>query len=96
VDPSLIEVSASSLIGGISGPTPAKVRMNETYQLDDASVGDPYPAISWLWTLPYGVTAGTQNVGVTGYIDWYTLTGTYSGSPGSNYDGTKYLNASNG
>ena len=96
VEPSLIEVAASSLIGGISGPTPSKVRMNETYQLDDASVGDPYPAISWLWTLPYGVTAGTQNVGVTGYIDWYTLTGTYSGSPGAIYDGTIYLTASNG
>jgi hypothetical protein len=96
VEPSLIEVAASSLIGGISGPTPSKVRMNETYQLDDASVGDPYPAISWLWTLPYGVTAGTQNVGVTGYIDWYTLTGTYSGSPGSIYDGTINLTASNG
>ena len=96
VEPSLIEVAASSLIGGISGPTPSKVRMNETYQLDDASVGDPYPAISWLWTLPYGVTAGTQNVGVTGYIDWYTLTGTYSGLPGAIYDGTIYLTASNG
>ena len=96
VEPSLIEVSASSLIGGISGPTPAKVRMNEAYQLDDASVGDPYPAVSWLWTLPYGVTAGTQNVGVTGYIDWYTLTGTYSGSAGAIYDGTIYLTASNG
>ena len=96
VEPSLIEVAASSLIGGISGPTPSKVRMNETYQLDDASVGDPYPAISWLWTLPYGVTAGTQNVGVTGYIDLYTLTGTYSGSAGAIYDGTIYLTASNG
>jgi len=96
VEPSLIEVAASSLIGGISGPTPSKVRMNETYQLDDASVGDPYPAISWLWTLPYGVTAGTQNVGVTGYIDWYTLTGTYSGLPGAIYDGAIYLTASNG
>ena len=96
VEPSLIEVAASSLIGGISGPTPSKVKMNEGYQLDDASIGDPYPAISWLWTLPYGVTAGTQNVGVTGYIDWYTLTGTYSGSPGAIYDGTIYLTASNG
>ena len=96
VEPSLIEVAASSLIGGISGPTPSVVKMNEGYQLDDASVGDPYPATSWLWTLPYGVTAGTQNVGVTGYIDWYTLTGTYSGSPGSIYDGTINLTASNG
>lgn len=96
VEPSLIEVAASSLIGGISGPTPSKVKMNEGYQLDDASVGDPYPAISWLWTLPYGVTAGTQNVGVTGYIDWYTLTGTYSGSPGAIYDGAIYLTANNG
>jgi hypothetical protein len=42
------------------------------------------------------VTAGTQNVGVTGYIDWYTLTGTYSGSAGAIYDGTIYLTASNG
>ena len=96
VEPSLIEVAASSLIGGISGPTPSVVKMNEGYQLDDASIGDPYPAISWLWTLPYGVTAGTQNVGVTGYVDWYTLTGTYSGSPGAIYDGTINLTANNG
>lgn len=96
VEPSLIEVAASSLIGGISGPTPARVKMNEGYQLDDASVGDPYPAISWLWTLPYGVTAGTQNVGVTGYVDWYTLTGTYTGLPGAIYDGAIYLTANNG
>jgi len=96
VEPSLIEVSASSLIGGISGPTPSKVKMNQGYQLDDASIGDPYPAISWLWTLPYGITAGTQNVGVTGYIDWYTLTGTYSGLPGSIYDAPIYLTANNG
>lgn len=96
IEPSLIEVAASSLIGGISGPTPSKVKMNEGYQLDDASVGDPYPAISWLWTLPYGVTAGTQNVGVTGYIDWYTLTGTYSDAPGTIYTAPIYLTASNG
>ncbi len=96
VEPSLIEVAASSLIGGISGPTPSTVKMNEGYQLDDASIGDPYPATSWLWTLPYGVTAGTQNVGVTGYIDWYTLTGTYAGLPGAIYDGTINLTASNG
>jgi hypothetical protein len=96
VEPSLIEVSASSLIGGISGPTPSVVRMNEGYQLDDASVGDPYPATSWFWTLPYGITAGTQNVGVTGYVDWYTLTGTYVGAPGSIYNGSIYLTANNG
>lgn len=96
VEPSLIEVAASSLIGGISGPTPSSVKMNVGYQVDDASVGDPYPATSWLWTLPYGITAGTQNVGVTGYVDWYTLTGTYSGSPGAIYTGTIYLTANNG
>lgn len=96
VEPSLIEVAASSLIGGISGPTPSRVKMNEGYQVDDASIGDPYPAISWLWTLPYGVTAGTQNVGVTGYVDWYTLTGTYSGSPGAIYTAPIYLTANNG
>jgi hypothetical protein len=96
VEPSLIEVAASSLIGGISGPTPSKVKMNEGYQVDDASVGDPYPATSWFWTLPYGVTASTQNVGVTGYIDWYTLTGTYAGLPGSIYDAPIYLTANNG
>lgn len=96
IEPSLIEVAASSLIGGISGPTPSKVKMNESYQLDDASIGDPYPATSWIWTLPYGVTVSTQNVGVTGYIDWYTLTGTYAGLPGSIYNGPIYLTASNG
>jgi hypothetical protein len=96
VEPSLIEVAASSLIGGISGPTPSKVKMNEGYQVDDASVGDPYPATSWLWTLPYGVTASTQNVGVTGYIDWYTLTGTYAGAPGSIHLSQIFLTANNG
>lgn len=96
VEPSLIEVSASSLIAGISGPTPSTIKMNQGYQLDDASVGDPYPATSWLWTLPYGITAGTQNVGVTGYVDWNFLAGGYTAAPGAIYNGDIFLTANNG
>lgn len=96
VEPSLIQVIPSTLIAGISGPTPSLITMNEGYQISDASIGDPYPAIGWLWSLPNGVTAGTQSVGVTGYIDWEDLTGSYSGSPGSIYDAPILLTANNG
>lgn len=96
VEPSLIQVIPSTLIAGISGPTPSLITMNEGYQISDASIGDPYPAISWLWSLPNGVTAGTQSVGVTGYVDWEDLTGSYSGSPGSIYDAPILLTANNG
>jgi hypothetical protein len=92
----IIRVNPTTVTPGISGPSPASVRMNEGYNVDDASVGNPYPAISWYWQLPYGVTASTQNVGVTGYIDWYTLTGTYTGSPGSSYTGNIILTVNNG
>lgn len=92
----IINVGPSTLVPGISGPTPSSVKMNEGYNVQDASIGNPYPIASWYWQLPYGVTASTQNVGVTGYIDWYTLTGTYSGSPGSYYSGNISLTVDNG
>jgi PKD repeat protein len=92
----IIRVNPISITPGISGPTPSTVKMNEGYNLYDNSSGNPYPAISWYWQLPYGVTASTQNVVVAGYVDWYTLTGTYSGSPGSSYTGNISLTVNNG
>ena len=92
----IINVSPSTLIPQISGPVPSSVLMNQGYDVYDATVANPYPATSWYWQLPYGVTASTQNVGVTGYIDWNTLTGTYSGAPGSFYSGNITLTAGNG
>jgi hypothetical protein len=92
----IIRVDPVTVTPGISGPTPSTVKMNEGYNLDDASVGNPYPAISWYWQLPNGVTASTPSVGVTGYIDWNTLTGTYSGAPGSSYTGNITLTVNNG
>lgn len=92
----IIRVDPTTIFPGISGPTPATVKMNQGYSLDDASVGDPYPAISWLWNLPYGITAGTPSVGVTGYIDWNILTGGYTAAPGSSYTGNISLTVNNG
>ena len=92
----IIRVNPTTVTPGISGPTPSIITMNEGYNLYDNSTGNPYPAISWNWSLPYGVTASTQNVGVTGYIDWYTLTGTYSGDPGSSYIAPISLTVNNG
>lgn len=94
VQTNIIQVSPSSLTAGISGPSPASIKMDEGYQLDDASTGTPFLPTSWSWTLPYGRSATTQNVGVTGYGDWNTLTGTYSGSPGSSYTGNISLDSS--
>jgi hypothetical protein len=94
VQTNIIQVSPSSLLAGISGPSPASVKMDEGYQLDDSSTGTPFAPTSWAWTLPYGRSATTQNVGVTGYGDWNTLTGTYSGSPGSTYTGSISLTSS--
>ena len=90
----IIQVSPSSLTASISGPSPSSVKMDEGYQLNDASTGTPFAPTSWAWTLPYGRSATTQNVGVTGYTDWNTLTGTYSGAPGSTYTGNISLTAS--
>lgn len=92
----IINVDPSTLIPGISGPVPSSVIMNQGYDVYDATIANPYPATSWYWQLPYGVTASTQNVGVTGYIDWYTLTGTYLGDPGSYYSANITLTAGNG
>ena len=94
VQTNIIQVSPSSLTSGISGPSPASVKMDEGYQLDDTSTGTPFAPTSWSWTLPYGRSATTQNVGVTGYGDWNTLTGTYAGSPGSIYTGNISLTSS--
>jgi PKD repeat protein len=94
IETNIIQVSPSSLTAAISGPSPASVKMDEGYQLDDASTGTPFAPTSWSWTLPYGRSATTQNVGVTGYADWNTLTGTYSGAPGSTYTGNISLTAS--
>lgn len=96
VETNIIRVDPTTIVPGISGPTPSTVLMNQGYNLDDSSVGDPYPAISWLWTLPYGITAGTASVGVTGYIDWFTLTGTYAGTAGASYTGNISLTVNNG
>jgi len=96
IESNLIHVDPTTLIAGITGPVPSTVKMNSSYTVYDASVANPYPATSWLWTLPEGQTAGTQNVTVSGYGDWYTLTGTYSGAPGSSYTGTIYLTSGNG
>jgi PKD repeat protein len=94
IETNIIQVSPSSLTAAISGPSPASVKMDEGYQLDDASTGTPFAPTSWAWSLPYGRSATTQNVGVTGYADWNTLTGTYSGAPGSTYTGNISLTAS--
>lgn len=92
----IINVDPSTLVPGISGPVPSSVTMNQGYDVYDATFANPYPATSWYWQLPYGVTASTQNVGVTGYIDWNILTGSYSGSPGSYYPANITLTAGNG
>jgi hypothetical protein len=94
IQTNVIQVSPSSVTASISGPTPSSVKMDEDYMLYDTSTGIPFSPSSWLWTLPYSRTATTQNVGVTGYGDWFTLTGTYSGSPGSIYEGQIVLQAS--
>ena len=91
----LIQVSPTTLVAGISGPSPSSVKMNEGYSLQDSTVGTPFPPTSWTWTLPYGRSASTQNVGVTGYADWNTLTGSYTGSPGSSYTANISLAVSN-
>ena len=91
----LIQVSPTTLVAGISGPSPSSVKMNEGYSLQDSTVGTPFPPTAWTWTLPYGRYASTQNVGVTGYADWYTLTGAYTGAPGSSYTANISLAVSN-
>ena len=91
----LIQVSPTTLVAGISGPSPSSVKMNEGYSLQDSTVGTPFPPTSWSWTLPYGRSATTQNVGVTGYADWNTLTGGYTGAPGSSYTANISLATSN-
>lgn len=96
METNIIRVNPVTITPGISGPIPSTVKMNTGYNLFDSSSGNPYPAISWYWQLPYGVTASTQNVGVTGYVDWYTLTGTYLGDPGSSYTGNISLTVNNG
>jgi hypothetical protein len=82
-------------VAGISGPSPSSVKMNEGYSLQDSTVGTPFPPTAWTWTLPYGRSASTQNVGVTGYADWNTLTGSYTGAPGSSYTANISLAVSN-
>jgi hypothetical protein len=69
--------------------------MNEGYSLQDSTIGTPFPPTSWTWTLPYGRSAATQNVGVTGYADWNTLAGGYTGAPGVSYTANISLSASN-
>lgn len=91
----LIQVSPTTLVAGISGPSPSSVKMNEGYNLQDSTVGTPFPPTSWSWTLPYGRSASTQNVGVTGYADWNTLTGGYTGAPGVSYTANISLSTSN-
>lgn len=91
----LIRVSPTTLVAGISGPSPSSVKMNEGYNLQDSTVGTPFPPTSWSWTLPYGRSASTQNVGVTGYADWNTLTGGYTGAPGVSYTANISLSTSN-
>ena len=91
----LVQVSPTTLVAGISGPSPSSVKMNEGYSLQDSTVGTPFPPTAWTWTLPYGRYAFTQNVGVTGYADWNTLTGGYTGAPGSSYTANISLATSN-
>jgi hypothetical protein len=91
----LVQVSPTTLVAGISGPSPSSVKMNEGYSLQDSTVGTPFPPTAWAWTLPYGRYASTQNVGVTGYADWNTLTGAYTGAPGVSYTANISLAASN-
>jgi hypothetical protein len=91
----LIQVSPTTLTAGISGPSPSSVKMNEGYSLQDSTVGVPFPPTSWTWTLPYGISASTQNVGVTGYVDWNILTGGYTGAPGVSYTANISLSTSN-
>jgi hypothetical protein len=91
----LIEVFPSTFIPGISGPTPSIVKMSEVYTVQDASIANPYPVTSWYWNLPYGQTSSSQVVGVTGYSDWFILTGGYTASPGSSYTGNILLTAGN-
>ena len=91
----LVQVSPTTLVAGISGPSPSSVKMNEGYNLQDSTIGTPSPPTAWAWTLPYGRSATTQNVGVTGYADWNTLTGGYTGAPGSSYTANISLAVSN-
>ena len=91
----LVQVSPTTLVAGISGPSPSSVKMNEGYSLQDSTVGTPFPPTAWTWTLPYGRYAFTQNVGVTGYADWNTLTGGYTGAPGVSYTANISLATSN-
>jgi hypothetical protein len=95
VKSNLVQVSPTTLVAGISGPSPSSVKMNEGYSLQDSTVGTPFPPTAWTWTLPYGRSASTQNVGVTGYADWNTLTGSYTGAPGSSYTANISLAVSN-
>jgi len=95
VKSNLIQVSPTTLTAGISGPSPSSVKMNEGYSLQDSTVGSPFPPTSWSWTLPYGISASTQNVGVTGYVDWNILTGGYTGAPGVSYTANISLSTSN-
>jgi hypothetical protein len=94
IEPNIINVLPSSLTAGITGPIPSTVLMDQGYDLYDNTIGVPLPPNAWSWTLPYSRSANTQNVGVTGYSDWYTLTGVYSGSPGSIYTGNISLTSS--
>jgi hypothetical protein len=95
VKSNLVQVSPTTLVAGISGPSPSSVKMNEGYNLQDSTIGTPFPPTAWAWTLPYGRSATTQNVGVTGYADWNTLTGGYTGAPGSSYTANISLAVSN-
>ena len=95
VKSNLVQVSPTTLVAGISGPSPSSVKMNEGYSLQDSTVGTPFPPTAWTWTLPYGRSSSTQNVGVTGYADWNTLTGSYTGAPGSSYTANISLAVSN-
>lgn len=95
LETNLIEVFPSTFIPGISGPTPSIVKMSEGYTVQDSSVANPYPVTSWYWNLPYGQTSSSQIVGVTGYSDWFILTGGYTASPGGSYYGTILLTAGN-
>lgn len=96
IKPNIIRVDPTTVNAGISGPS-APITMSQDYAVFDASVANPFPAISWYWQLPQGVTASTQNVDpVIGYSDWNTLTGSYSGSPGSSHFGEIRLSVDNG
>lgn len=92
--PGVIDVLTSSFTTFFT-QSKTSIKMGEPYALTDGSFGVPVGPTGWYWSLPGGQTASTQNTSISGYTDWNTLTGGYTGSPGSPYDATITLSSGN-